>query len=63
MQLTDEEEKEMLWYLNEWLELWNNKFIHENWMYPFGTEPNYKTAKQISDYLAEEMSEAALKVL
>lgn len=60
MELTQQEHDEMLWYFNEWLGLWNDKFIPEYWMTPRGNEPNYTTAKEISDYLSKELSNIPL---
>ena len=45
-------------YFNEWLGIWNTMCL-TNAPYPHfipnGSEPNYKQAKEISDYLSEDL--------
>ena len=43
---------EMVWYFNEWLFVWNNRFLNNHFM-PTGYEPNFEQAQLVNDTLSD----------
>ena len=53
--ITNEEHQYLLLYCNEWLGIWNSKYLSDHFI-PTGNEPNFIIASQMNDILSHELA-------
>lgn len=50
--ITIEDSQNLLWYCNEWLGIWNEKYLSSHYL-PQGIELNFPVAFQVNDVLSD----------